>query len=200
MELVEWVGDRHLPRIVGLGLDGNEETTGRTCPRFEPAFARTAEIGLGRTAHAGESSGPDGVRDALDILKVNRLDHGVRAIEDPALVGRLAHERVPLNVCTGSNIALGLYRDISEHPIGQLIEAGVPVTLNSDDNRAINVSLPTEFLEVGRSLGWTMSDVNAATRRAIDAAFCDDRRAAELRAQVEAFVLNDRAASGASNP
>jgi adenosine deaminase len=197
LELVEWVGGQRLPRIVGLGLDGNEETTGRTCPRFEPAFARAAEIGLGRTAHAGESSGPDGVRDALDTLRVDRIDHGVRAIEDPALVERLADERVTLNVCTGSNIALGLYRDIFEHPIGRLIEAGVPVTVNSDDNRAINVSLPGEFVEVGRSLGWTMADVEAATTRAIDTAFCDDRRVAELRAQVGAFVRSDPAPSAA---
>jgi adenosine deaminase len=188
LEVVDWLGGRRLPRVAGLGLDGNEEGTGRTCPTFEPAFAAAAELGLGRTAHAGESSGPDGVRDALDILAVDRIDHGVRAIEDPALVERLAEERLTLNVCTGANIALGLYRDLSEHPVGRLMEAGVPVTVNSDDNRAINVDLPGEFVDVGRSLGWTMTDIEAATGRAIDAAFCDDRRAAELRAQVGAFT------------
>ena len=90
MGLVEWIGSSGPARVVGLGLDGNEELLGRTSPKFTEVYARAAELGLGRTAHAGESSGPDGVWDALDHLHLDRVDHGVRSIEDPRLVEHLA--------------------------------------------------------------------------------------------------------------
>ena len=92
MELVEWIGAESPTRVVGLGLDGNEALLGRTTPKFEDAYARAGELGLGRTVHAGESSGPEGVHDVLEYLHVDRIDHGVRAIEDPDLTARLADE------------------------------------------------------------------------------------------------------------
>ncbi|HEY2427863.1 MAG TPA: adenosine deaminase, partial [Acidimicrobiales bacterium] len=89
LELVDWVLDLRHPRIVALSIDGNEAATGRTGPRFAEAFARAGRAGLHRCAHAGESSGPEGVVDAIDELGAERIDHGVRAIEDPAVVTRL---------------------------------------------------------------------------------------------------------------
>ena len=95
--------------------------------RFRPAFLAAKAAGFGCTVHAGESSGPEGVRDALDLLRADRLDHGVRAAEDPALVGRLVREQVPLNICLTSNLAL-LYRIRGEHPLRRLLDAGAAVT------------------------------------------------------------------------
>ena len=190
LELVDWIAAAGLPRVVGLGLDGDESATGRTGPVFAPAFERARAHGLGTTAHAGESSGPEGVRDALDVLGVRRIDHGVRAIEDPALVERLARDGVTLNVCPTPNVALGLYPGLDDHPLGALIAAGVPVTLGSDDACVYDITLAGELTAMGGRLGWTLADVERITRQAIDVAFCDDARKAELRALVEAGYSN----------
>ena len=194
MELVEWIGAERPTRVVGLGLDGNEAVLGRTTPKFEEAYARAGELGLGRTVHAGESSGPEGVRDVLDYLHVDRIDHGVRAIEDPALTARLADEGITLNITPTSNVITGLYPDLPSHPIGRFIEAGVPVTVNSDDPLAMSVSLSGEFEAVARIHDWSFDDLVAATRRAADAAFCDETDRAALHAKVDA-VLTNRAES-----
>ena len=93
MALVETMRACRTPRLAGLSIDGNEALAGRTGERFRPAFLAAKAAGFGCTVHAGESSGPEGVRDALDLLRADRLDHGVRAAEDPALVGRLVRER-----------------------------------------------------------------------------------------------------------
>ena len=188
MGLVEWLGASGPSRVVGLGLDGNEALLGRTSPKFGEVYAQAADLGLGRTAHAGESSGPEGVWDALEHLRLDRVDHGVRSIEDPALVDHLATLGVTLNVTPTSNVITGLYPDIDHHPVGPLIEAGVPVTINSDDPKAMRVTLSGEFAEVGRSLKWSLTDVEAATRRAIDAAFCDRDRAAGLHRRIDAHM------------
>ncbi len=190
MELVEWIGAERPTRVVGLGLDGNEAVLGRTTPKFEEAYARAGELGLGRTVHAGESSGPEGVRDVLDYLHVDRIDHGVRAIEDPALTARLADEGITLNITPTSNVITGLYPDLPSHPIGRFIEAGVPVTVNSDDPLAMSVSLSGEFEAVARIHDWSFDDLVAATRRAADAAFCDETDRAALHAKVDAFLTN----------
>ena len=96
MALVETMRACRTPRLAGLSIDGNEALAGRTGERFRPAFLAAKAAGFGCTVHAGESSGPEGVRDALDLLEADRLDHGVRAAEDPALVGRLVREQVQI--------------------------------------------------------------------------------------------------------
>ena len=188
MELVEWIGAERPTRVVGIGLDGNEAMLGRTTPKFEEVYARAAELGLGRTVHSGESSGPEGVRDVLDYLHVDRIDHGVRAIEDPALTARLAEEGVTLNITPTSNVMTGLYPDLPSHPVGRFIDAGVPVTVNSDDPAAMNVTLSGEFEAVARIHGWSLDELGAATRRAADAAFCDETDRGALHATVDGFV------------
>ena len=180
-ELVDWLGRNAPPRVVGLGLDGDEQSTGLNSRQFARAYRQAAELGLGVTAHAGESSGPDGVRDVIDLLGVRRVDHGARAIEDAALVERLAGERVTLNMCPSSNVKLGIFPSLAEHPIGPMLAAGVPITVNSDDCLAVGITLPGELADVGASLGWTIDDVRAAQRRAVDVVFCDGDRAQELR-------------------
>ena len=119
--------------MVGLGLDGNEALLGRTSPKFSEVYARAGDLGFGRTAHAGESSGPEGVWDALEYLHLDRVDHGVRSIEDPALLEHLAAGEITLNVTPTSNVITGLYPDVDHHPVGPLIEAGT-------DLRQMNMS------------------------------------------------------------
>lgn len=126
-EMVSTVLDLAHPRIVGLSIDGNEEA-GSHNERFAPAFARAAAAGLRRCAHAGESSGAAGIREAVELLGAERIDHGIRCVEDPALVAELADRGVPLDVCPTSNVVLGLVGELAKHPIDRLRRAGVRVS------------------------------------------------------------------------
>ena len=130
-ELVDALVALRHSRVVALSIDGNEAAAGRTGPRFAEAFRRAGAAGLGRTVHAGESSGPEGVRDAIELLGADRIDHGVRAIEDPELVALLADRRIPLGVCPTSNLKLGVCPSIDAHPIDRLRRAGVAGAMRS---------------------------------------------------------------------
>ncbi len=109
-----------LPRVVALSIDGNEAAAGRTGPRFAEAFRKAGSAGLKRTVHAGESSGPEGVRDAIELLGADRIDHGVRAIEDESVVALLAARGIPLGVCPTSNLVLKVYPSMEDHSINRL--------------------------------------------------------------------------------
>jgi len=126
--------DEALPyrqHFIGVGLDSSER--GHPPEKFARVFARSAELGLHLVAHAGEEGPPEYIWNALDVLKVQRIDHGVRCVEDPALVQRLAHQRVPLTVCPLSNVKLCVYGQMADHALPALLEAGLCVTINSDD-------------------------------------------------------------------
>lgn len=187
--LVRWMGEHRPPRVLGLSIDGDEERAGRTGPRFAPAYALAGELGFGRTAHAGESSGADGVRDALDLLHVDRIDHGIRAIDDPALVRRLADEDVALNVCLSSNL-VHLYPDLAAHPFRALADAGVPITLNTDDPGYLGIDLTGEFRKAADTAGWGLAELAATTRTAIGAAFCPPSTAERLTAELDAYLAH----------
>jgi adenosine deaminase len=118
-------------RFVGVGLDSSER--GHPPEKFARVFARARELGLHAVAHAGEEGPAEYVRTALDVLRVARIDHGVRAADDPALVERLARERIPLTVCPLSNVKLCVYGSMAEHVLPALLAQGVCVTVNSDD-------------------------------------------------------------------
>jgi adenosine deaminase len=163
---------RH-PRVVALSIDGNEATVGRTGPRFAEAFRRAGVAGLRRTVHAGESSGPEGVRDAIELLGADRIDHGVRAIEDPELVGLLVDRQIPLGVCPTSNLKLGVYGSIEDHPIDRLRRAGVVVSINTDDPVLLGASLVGEYALCSKAFGWSDGDLRALARNSIDASFAD---------------------------
>lgn len=187
LALVEWIEGSGLDRIVGLSIDGNEEAAGRTGPRFAPAYAHAAGIGLGRTAHAGESSGAEGVRDAIDLLGVSRIDHGVRCVEDPEVLGMALEQGVTLNVCLTSNCTL-LYSSLDDHPIRELAAAGVRFTINTDDPETLGISLCDELTLAAEHLGWNLSDLVAAQHRAVDAAFCSEDDKQALRALIDQIV------------
>jgi adenosine deaminase len=158
---------------VALSIDGNEAAAGRTGPRFAQAFKRAGAAGLRRTVHAGESSGPEGVRDAIELLGADRIDHGVRAIEDPDLVGLLADRRIPLGICPTSNLTLGVYATIEDHPIDRLRRAGVVVSINTDDPVLLGASLEGEYALCSQAFGWSDADLRGLARNSIDASFAN---------------------------
>lgn len=181
-ELVDWLIEARHPRVIALSIDGNEAAAGRSGPRFAEAFGRARAAGLHRTVHAGESSGPEGVRDAIALLGAERIDHGVRAIEDPALVRELADRGIPLNVCPGSNVALGLYPDRASHPIDRLRRDGVRVSINTDDPAYFESDLHHEYLATARACGWGEGQLREVAETSIEASFADpDTRLALLR-------------------
>jgi adenosine deaminase len=159
------------PFVTGFGLAG-AETMGAP-EDFAWAFDLAREAGLGLTAHAGEWRGPDGIRDTLAALRPSRLGHGVRAIEDLALVDELAEQGIVLEVCPGSNIALGLYPDWRSHPIGQLYDRGVKVTVSTDDPPYFRTTMEAEHARLAEAFDWDDGVFRTLARTALDAAFCD---------------------------
>ena len=171
IELVDALRAMRHPRVVALSVDGNEATAGRTGPRFADAFRRAGDAGLRRTVHAGESSGPEGVWDAVNLLGADRIDHGVRAIEDAALVSMLTERQIPLGICPTSNLVLGVYPSIQEHPIEKLRTAGVRVSVNTDDPALLGASLVGEYALCRQTFGWTDEVTRSVARTSIEASF-----------------------------
>ena len=165
--------------IVGFGLAGDEKM-GK--PKdFVYAFDMAREAGLHLTAHAGEWGGPDSVRDALTAFRPARIGHGVRAIEDLKLVDELAETGVVLEVCPGSNVALGLY-EWRKHPIAELDRRGVKVTVSTDDPPFFATTMEREFERLHEAFDWDDGQFDRITRQSLDAAFCDaDTRARVLK-------------------
>jgi adenosine deaminase len=175
-----------LDKIVGLGLDSSERD-------FPPAdFKRLYDAarakGLRLVAHAGEE-GPAGfVRDALDVLKVERVDHGVRAIDDPALVARLAKDGTILTVCPLSNVRLCTVKSLAEHPLRRLFEAGVRVTINSDDPAYFGGYLHENYRATAAALDLTRHELTEIAANSFRGAFLTDAEKAGYRADIDAYV------------
>ena len=172
--------DRH-PYVVGFNLVGDE--AGYPPHQFAGAYAIAAGSGLGCSVHAGEHAGPESVRAALE-LPVTRVSHGVRAIEDPALVGTLAERGIVLEVCPSSNVALGLYPTYEDHPLGALRDAGVRVTLGSDDPPYFGCSIGAEYAVALQRLGFEEEELLDITRTAVQAAFATDALKRSLLDQI----------------
>ncbi|TCL72002.1 adenosine deaminase [Rhizobium sp. BK251] len=170
------------PLITGFNLAG-EERMGRVAD-YARAFDIAREAGLGLTIHAGEVCGAFSVADALDVVRPSRIGHGVRAIEDIDLVARLADLGTVLEVCPGSNIALSVFPDFQSHPLRKLREAGVRVTLNSDDPPFFHTSLEREYDLASSAFGFGDDEINAMTRTAIEAAFVDEETRRRLMARL----------------
>jgi len=157
--------------IVGLGI-GGDENMGQPAD-FAYAFDMAREAGLRLTAHAGEFGGPGSVRDAMNDLKVERIGHGVRAIEDAGLVEELAARGIVLEVCPGSNIALGLYSDWASHPIARLRAAGVKVTISTDDPPFFHTTMNNEYNNLAQAFAWDKDVFKEINITAANAAFCN---------------------------
>lgn len=157
--------------IVGFGMGGDEGQF--TQGDFAYAYDQAREAGLKLTTHAGEFGGPESVWDAINDLNVERIGHGVRSIEDPDLVKELVARQVTLEVCPGSNVVLGVYPDFAAHPIQKLRDAGVRVTVSTDDPPFFHTTMRREYEMLAKAFGWSEADFAEITKTALDAAFCD---------------------------
>ena len=169
--------------ITGFGM-GGDETRGHQGD-FAYAFDQAREAGLRLTTHAGEFGGPESIWEAIRDLNVDRIGHGVRAIEDPALVRELAARQITLEVCPGSNVALGLYKGFAAHPIARLREAGVKITVSTDDPPFFHTTLCREYDMLAQSFGWDETDFCALNQTAAEAAFCDAKTRARIEKKLE---------------
>jgi adenosine deaminase len=170
-ELVEQLISWRAPRVVALSVDGNEAAAGRTGPRFAETFRKAGAAGFKRTVHAGESSGPEGVRDAVELLGADRIDHGVRAIEDEAVVELLVERGIPLGICPTSNLVMKVYSSMASHPLDRLRRAGVRVSVNTDDPSLLGTNLPREYEIAQKAYGWTDDVLREVAHTSIEASF-----------------------------
>lgn len=159
------------PYIVGVGLAGDE--TNFPPAQFLPAFEIAQAAGLGCTAHAGEMVGPEGIRAAITHLPITRIGHGVRVIEDPKLMELIIERGITLECCPTSNIALCVYPHYEEHPLLKLYQAGIKVTLNSDDPPYFGTTIGHEYAVAEQYLGFDKAMLNHITRTAIENSFAD---------------------------
>ena len=157
--------------FIGVGLDSSER--GHPPEKFARVFARCGELGLHRVAHAGEEGPPSYIRGALDVLGVERIDHGVRCLEDPALVQRLARERIPLTVCPLSNVKLCVFGTLAEHNLDRLLASNLVATVNSDDPAYFGGYLNQNFLETFGALPLDAGDAYALARNSFEASFAN---------------------------
>ncbi len=174
------------PYVVGFGMGGNEMDF--AFEDFRPAFEMAADAGYPCTVHAGEIDGAASVRSALDTLPVVRLGHGVRAIEDPELVAEIAERGIVLEVCPGSNLAVGVFKDYDDHPLPRLMAAGCRVTLSSDDPPYFATSIGREYANAAKWFGLSDAQLLGMTRTALEAAFVDDATKAELLSRLDEAI------------
>ncbi|MFE2070814.1 adenosine deaminase [Streptomyces sp. NPDC059467] len=177
----------YLDRITGIGLDSAE--VGHPPVKFREVYEAAAELGLRRVAHAGEEGPPQYITDSLDLLGVERIDHGLRCMEDPALVERLVRERIPLTLCPLSNVRLRAVDVLAEHPLPAMIEAGLLCTVNSDDPAYFGGYVADNYHAVRDALGLSREQMRELARNSFVASFLEDDEELRARyiAEVEAF-------------
>ena len=176
----------HRAHFIGVGLDSSE--VGHPPEKFARVFARCRELGLHTVAHAGEEGPPAYIWSALNELKVQRIDHGVRCLEDPALVAELARRRTPLTVCPLSNLKLCVVDDLRDHPMKRLLDAGLCATVNSDDPAYFGGYLNANFVQTVESLGLSRDEVITLARNSFEASFIDEATRARHLARLEAAI------------
>lgn len=169
--------------IVGFGMGGDENQGHQR--DFKWSYDCAREAGLKLTTHAGEWRGPQEVRDAVDDLGVSRIGHGVRVIQDLATVDYLIERDVTLEVCPGSNVFLGVYPSLDQHPIEKLRERGVKVTVSTDDPPFFHTTMRQEYANLAKTFGWDEEIFSQINQTAMDAAFCDDATRDAIRKKLE---------------
>lgn len=178
-----------LDGVIGVGIDSSEQ--GRPPELFEAAYGRARELGLRAVAHAGEEGPPEYVSAALDVLGAERIDHGVRSMEDPDLVARLSREQVPLTVCPTSNVALKVVDQMSQHPLPAMIGAGLLVSVNSDDPAYFGAYVGDNYRGVRDHLVLDDATIMALARNSIVSSFLDETRKSALISDLEAVSAGD---------
>jgi adenine deaminase len=171
-----------LDRLAAVGLDSSE--VGHPPRNFKRAFDKARAAGLKVVAHAGEEGPHEYVREALELLKVDRIDHGNRSLEDPDLVAELRERAIPLTVCPLSNLRLAVVADLREHPLPRMLQAGLKVTVNSDDPAYFGGYVNDNYREVAEAVGLSADDIVKLARNSFEASFLPPGRKQEYDAQV----------------
>jgi adenosine deaminase len=177
---------RHRSEIAAIGLDSSE--SGHPPMKFREVFARARQAGLAAVAHAGEEGPPAYIHEALDVLRVRRIDHGVRCDEDEELLERLARERVPLTMCPLSNVKLRVFDRLESHNLGRLLERGLCVTVNSDDPAYFGGYLLENYLAVQQALALTRGQLTLLARNSIEASFLEPDSKRGWQEAIDAYV------------
>ncbi|EHR7290175.1 adenosine deaminase [Vibrio parahaemolyticus] len=177
---------KHRDKIIGVGLDSSEK--GHPPAKFLRVFQKAKEAGLLTVAHAGEEGPAQNITDAIEMLEVSRVDHGVRCVEDEALVESLIETKMPLTVCPLSNIKLCVFDEMGQHNIVELLRKGVAVTINSDDPVYFGGYMTDNFLAVNQAHPMSKEELAKFTLNAIDASFIGNELKAQYRHQVEQYV------------
>jgi adenosine deaminase len=180
--LDEAIPFKHL--FIGVGLDSSER--GHPPEKFARVFARARQLGLRTVAHAGEEGPPAYIWSALDVLHAERIDHGVQAIHDAALMHRLASQRIPLTVCPLSNLKLCVFPDLAQHNLAQMLEQGVCVMLNSDDPAYFGGYLNDNYVQTFAALGLNASHAYQLARNSFEAAFVNEAQKHAWQTQLDA--------------
>ena len=178
--------DHGPPTLVGFGLGGPEIGVPR--PQFKPYFDAARAAGLHSVPHAGETTGPATIWDAIRDLGAERIGHGTSAVADPELLRYLAQHQIPLEVCPTSNVATGAVADLSAHPIVAMVSAGVRVTINSDDPPMFATTLNDEYAVAGRLLGLDDIGIGNLAKTAVRASFAERPYQDRLLAEIDAYV------------
>ena len=178
--------------VVALGLGGAE--AGYSAIKFKAVFVRARAAGLARTPHAGETVGPESIWSALRELDATRIGHGVRCLEDPTLVEHLRARQIPLEVCPSSNVCLGVAPSMGAHPLPQLLDAGLYVTINSDDPPMFNTTLTDEYLAVARAFSFSANTIEQFVLNAVRATLLPPGEKARLEAEFAAAFTQLHAA------
>jgi adenosine deaminase len=175
----------HRDRFIGVGLDSSER--GHPPEKFARVFARCKELGLHRVAHAGEEGPPEYIASALDVLQVERIDHGVRCLEDAGLTQRLARQRIPLTVCPLSNIKLRVFNRLQDHNLANLLDAGIAATVNSDDPAYFGGYVNDNLVAAFEALPLTLSPARQLAHNSFAASFLDAQEKERYLREVDAF-------------
>ena len=177
--------ERYAHRLIGIGLDSSE--LGHPPAKFARVFALARERGLQLVAHAGEEGPPAYIHEALDVLQVHRIDHGVRSVEDPFLIARLARDQIALTVCPLSNTKLKVFGEMSEHTLKHMLTAGVAVTVNSDDPAYFGGYVNANYAAVAQALELDDDDLYRIIRNGFAASFIDEAQRAALIGRLDAY-------------
>ncbi|WP_246530728.1 adenosine deaminase [Streptomyces bathyalis] len=174
--------------LISFGLGGPEIGVPR--PQFKPHFDRAIAAGLHSVPHAGETTGPETVWDALTSLRAERIGHGTSSVRDPRLLEHLAEHRIPLEVCPTSNIATRAVEDLDDHPVREMVEAGVLVTINSDDPPMFSTDLNSEYAIAARLLSLDAAGIADLAKNAVTASFMDAPGKTRLNDEIDAYLTD----------
>jgi aminodeoxyfutalosine deaminase len=178
--------------VVAFGIGGDEERG--PAALFTDIYREAREAGLRLTAHAGEAVGPESIRKAVELLGAERIGHGLTAIQDPGVMALLRERRIPLEVCPTSNVATGLIARVEDHPLPRFLEAGLVVTLNSDDPAMFGTSLESEFVQAAKAFSLSRAQIVQFCENAIRYSFLPERDKQRLLRELSQAVGVQRSA------